>query len=156
MCLKIYKDTSKPFIANEDIICYKFLTCRSKEYYHTPYMGMPVSIGSTYTTVLDTNYFKYEQEILECCNQCIGELEHGFHSFANIVDVNKYLANKHNVLVKCVIPKGSMYFVGIYDNFLSYASDSIKLVKKYNWLTKLFPMLFTKKIYLKNFNNYEG
>lgn len=86
-----------------------------KEYiitrYETPYYKAKVKIRSTYKSKLDEpNEY--------------GEVEKGLHSYRNIP--TKYFGR---VTVKCIIPKGSEYYVGEFFNRLSYASNKLKYIK---------------------------
>lgn len=80
-------------------------------FYETPYQRMKVDIGEIYHTKLK----KYNDEIYE-----------GFHSFKYIKDAEE---DGIGHIAKCVIPKGSKYYIGTFDGSVSYASDFIKYIK---------------------------
>lgn len=77
----------------------------------TPYRRMPIEIGETYHSQLERND---------------GEVEVGLHSFASAEDAKN---DGGGIVVKCVIPKGSKYYIGTYHDNVSYASDTLKYVE---------------------------
>lgn len=79
----------------------------------TPYRRFPIIIGETYDSILEKNP-KY--------------INKGIHSFKNIKDA-KNDADLYNVIVKCIIPKDSKYYKGIFNNVVSYASNKLKYVE---------------------------
>jgi hypothetical protein len=81
----------------------------------TPYRDVEIKIGETYKSKL----IKYYSLIDE-----------GIHSFENLEDA-KFLVSfdKNRFVAKCIIPKGSEYYVGKYDGYVSYASDTLKYVE---------------------------
>lgn len=132
MCL--CSKSKYPVIAKEDIECYKVYLF-SKATYSSPYQKtrMP-SLNELATTELDYDtYF----------------IEKGFHSFVNLNDANneakeleisysritstntKNYADYYEFQVfKCIIPKGTQYYLGYYGSVKSYCSESI-IVKEY-------------------------
>ena len=88
--------------------------------YRTPYRLYPIKIGNTYTSnlILEGNIgYKY--------------VKVGLHSFVNKRDaIIDGRGNGH--IVECIIPKGSEYYVGVFDRYNyypAYASTCIKYVK---------------------------
>lgn len=79
--------------------------------YATLYRRFPIEIGETYTSKLN----KY--------GNVVGE---GLHSFVNYKDA---INDGPGVVVKCIIPKGSNYYLGKFNNRDSYASDTLKYVE---------------------------
>ena len=80
---------------------------------HTPYMGANIIIGETYKSKL----------VVEDAN-----VENGLHSFHTVLATKSdYFVN--DVIVKCIIPKGSKYYKGKYGNYVSYASNTLKYVE---------------------------
>ena len=129
MCL--FANRTYAFTAQEDIECYKVLRRRDNvliSYYH-PKFTWEKSI--TYTTLLQTfnSVFREYQ-----CN-----VEQGFHSYMYQKDaetfINEVCGDGTLVLVKCIIPKGSQYFVGDSTDWRpGYASDKIiftSIIKEY-------------------------
>jgi len=55
-------------------------------------------------------------------------IEEGLHSIQNLSDVYS-IRTPSSVIVECIIPKGSLYYVGTFRKCVSYASDALKYVK---------------------------
>lgn len=86
----------------------------------TPYQNAIVEIGKTYES-------KLKREI----SSTYYSVEIGLHSFENIRDARFYISS-YKRLVKCVIPKGSAYYVGKYSGTTSYASTKLKYIEIIN------------------------
>lgn len=84
--------------------------------YVTPYQNSPVMIGKTYKS----NLFKEDK---------FDFVNIGLHSFKNLEDAKVGLSMNYSVLVKCIIPKGSDYYEGIFNYKKSYASDTLTYVE---------------------------
>ena len=84
-------------------------------FYHTPYIKTIIELGKEYTSEL------YLYEFLNI-------VEKGLHSF-----IQKLNIKEGEYLVKCIIPKGSKYYKGIFEidsySFDSIASDKLKYIK---------------------------
>jgi hypothetical protein len=81
----------------------------------TPIQKAKIKIGETYKSKL----IKYGSSI-----------EEGIHSFENFEVANYFtISVKDRIVAKCIIPKGSEYYVGEYDGYVSYASDTLKYVE---------------------------
>jgi hypothetical protein len=82
----------------------------------TPFQDVEIEIGETYKSKL----IKYGSSI-----------EEGIHSFENLEDAKRLSSfDEDRIVVKCIIPKGSEYYVGEYNNgYISYASDTLKYVE---------------------------
>lgn len=84
-------------------------------FYHTPYIKTIIELGKEYTSEL------YLYEFLNL-------VEKGLHSF-----IQKPNIKEGEYLVKCIIPKGSKYYKGIFElgpySFDSIASDKLKYIK---------------------------
>jgi hypothetical protein len=83
--------------------------------FSTPFRNVEIEIGKIYKSKL----IKYNSLI-----------EEGIHSFENLEDT-KLIASLDEDLfvVKCIIPKGSKYYIGKFDGYVSYASDTLKYVE---------------------------
>lgn len=144
MCLDILKSNKDMLVAETDIVVYKFLKIRSKKLV-TPYQYMPVEIGETYESKLKLRLYSDlnldDEELPD--NLLVGFVNDGFHSFGRFKDAYaQYSADKgERVVVKCIIPAGSEYYIGVFDSVLSYASSNLKYVKKYNSFTGLLTHL---------------
>jgi hypothetical protein len=94
----------------------KFLT------FLTPYQNVEIKIGETYKSEL----IKYGLSI-----------EEGIHSFKSLEAAIYYASlEEKRIVAKCIIPKGSEYYVGEYSvgiygyySYISYASDTLKYVE---------------------------
>ncbi len=82
--------------------------------YETPFRHCIINIGETYTSDIEI----YENE----------QVTKALHSFRYKKDALKVISHKE-VLVKCIIPKGSVYYFGKFDEFDSYASNKLTYVK---------------------------
>jgi hypothetical protein len=125
MCLEIKKRLAL-YTAKKDKVVYKYIEKRFGGYV-TPYQGFPIKIGHKYTSDL-----KVEKDYYNI-------VEIGLHSFKNKKDAIE-VANKYyeHYIVKCIIPKGSKYYVGTFDigsglyghkYMTSYASNEIIYVE---------------------------
>ena len=149
MCLEITKPHS-PLVADKDIVCYKVLNydMRRKDntqvsdemklikgepaelsvVFSSLYYHMPVTLGYTYVnqeemvfTESDSDYDDEEDKLYE--------LDGGvYHSFEYLEDAITELAEQcsRGVVVKCIIPKGTTYWVGSYYGINGYGSRDIK------------------------------
>jgi hypothetical protein len=80
--------------------------------FSTPYRNVEIKIGEIYKSKL----IKYDSLIDE-----------GIHSFKNLKDANYFASfDEKRIVAKCIIPKGSEYYVGKYGDYVSYASDTLK------------------------------
>lgn len=80
--------------------------------YSTPFQDALVEIGKTYKS----NLTKRRSEVNE-----------GLHSFKLLSELKNYLGTRRTcVIVKCIIPKGSNYYVGKFYDCESYASDTLE------------------------------
>ncbi len=80
--------------------------------YITPYRETGVEIGETYKSSLVKNED--------------GEVDYGLHSFENLEDAKR---DGGDTYVKCIIPKGSQYYIGKFGCSISYASDTLKYLE---------------------------
>ena len=81
----------------------------------TPFQAAKVKIGETYESgLILEEYIAWN------------EIEIGLHSFANYKGIRRL---KCNIIVKCIIPKGSEYFIGLFDGKTSYASNKLKYIE---------------------------
>jgi hypothetical protein len=82
----------------------------------TPLRKAEIKIGETYKSKLIKND---------------SLIEEGIHSFESFEDAKRLASLDENRFVaKCIIPKGSKYYIGKYGNgYVSYASDTLKYVE---------------------------
>jgi len=128
MCLSGL-ESDKPLIADVDIICYKMLKVQPVfkifgydfgTQYLSPFHRMKYKIGKTYKSdlVVDTDCFDCRYYVVE----------DGLHTFAD-KDEAKNHVHDGEVLVKCMIPKGSKYFSGHFGISQSLASEKLTVIK---------------------------
>jgi hypothetical protein len=132
MCLNL-KDNFEKKVAEKDIVCYKHL---QYGYYPddqiliTPYRKALVKLGNTYKSNIDiTTYnevtealhsFKYKKDCLE-------------DAYCEIKSRCRNSNKLDYVVVRCIIPQGSVYYEGDFCQYKCYASDTltyVKIVKK--------------------------
>ena len=136
MCLiikRIKHLTLKPKKAKKDIIAYKLLTPRpllddgllSNDLYLTPFRHCIVNIKKPFIcNVFDTPHlYSNNKEYF---------INFGIHTYKNIRSIKK----KYNIshipkgsfaIFKCIIPEGTLYWVGKYGE---YASERIEFVEQ--------------------------
>lgn len=146
MCLDLHKSSRGILVAETDIVVYKYLKIRSGGSLITPFQYSPVVIGETYESKLNVRLYSDlnldNDELPD--DLIVGFVSEGLHSFGEFKNAYKqYKYDKcERVVVKCIIPKGSQYYIGKFDEHLSYASEKLTYVKKYNSLTIYFKKLF--------------
>jgi len=118
MCLKILRNEPMR-TAEEDIIVFKhIISLRSIPHtFFTSFQRAVIQLGIVYTSQL---------MISEWNDQAVHV---GLHSYKHLEDARQ--ANKYwnEQLVECIIPKGSNYYEGTFeDKGPSYASDHLKYV----------------------------
>lgn len=127
MCLILskYKKNSTLFeVAKEDIICYKLLKASSNSLY-TAYRGFPVEGRYLKAKGLPNIKRSGKGYYLE---------EGVIHSFASLGATHlailfSSLDFTNTVVYECVIPKGTLYCEGLFNNCKCYGSKQIKLIK---------------------------
>lgn len=117
MCLNI-KENKRIKFTFKEIECYKVVEVCNNRYY-TPYMSAYVEIGKTYKSKLKKNR---------------NYVDDGLHSFSDFEEAKAFISywGSDFILVKCVIPKYSFYYVGSFDGIGAYASSKLKYVEKVN------------------------
>lgn len=125
MCL--YKDKkhhpfNKPLIAEEDIVCYKALVHSSIDppgMLHTPFQLEPIRISVYLNYQIpfiagdDSKFWSFWQHKLGLSKR-VGS---GFiHTYRSIL-LDCVIRRVH--VFKCIIPKGTEYFIGIDDDYAS-------------------------------------
>jgi hypothetical protein len=81
----------------------------------TPFQNVEIEIGETYKSKLIRNGLS---------------IEDGIHSVKSL-KVAKRLTSLYETtfVAKCIIPKGSEYYIGNFNGYVSYASDTLKYVE---------------------------
>jgi len=128
---KLFKITPevKPLIAKKDIVCYKL-------YYEGP---VPGSVTSFYQNTYHLVGKPQPKIILN--PEKIGRygsvrFYQGYHSFTSLPKLKKYLGeisgrNDDVFVFKCIIPKGSTYYMGNFTNTNDgYVSEQLVILEK--------------------------
>ena len=135
MCLNL-NPKFKKMVAKKDITCYKIV---KKKNYGGCYMYEALimmffiyKLNIIYSTMITMTHTPYTNRLV---------VNNGFHSFRTIQGLKKeaeYILMYHNsgiltdaVIVKCIIPKGSLYYVGHNDNYTpNYVSNQIVILNE--------------------------
>jgi hypothetical protein len=115
MCLNLAsksKKQPKPRIATENIVCYKTM--------HRTNYGLQ-SVFKRFNYQLKEKYGPLEFDIRH--GGFGWSLLAGFHSFRTLARAQRSADNTNRVIVKCVIPKGSKYYIG--NGRSEYASNRL-------------------------------
>ena len=121
MCL--YSETNKPNIAQQDIVCYKCVI-RHKRYFRPFHYTdkAKYKFGKLYK--IDTNLFINKVEK----GRKWYNVNVGFHSYGDIMSYIKRDPNDDDCCyIKCIIPKGSLYFeeTDSRGNVIYYCSEQL-------------------------------
>ena len=110
MCMYIKNQDIKPLIAEEDITCYKVMIREDNGQLISMVKDFPYELNKTYHSEIGLRNFT---TLLK--GYIISTVEEGFHSYKDIknatLDYVCYLSGG-TVMVKCIIPKGSIYYKG--------------------------------------------
>ena len=135
MCLILEKDY-KAKVAKKDIECYKIFNIfpyeNTDKLYKSLYRGTKYELGKEYNSG-----FTFSGIVKHPCNdgifqELVPTVEMGLHSYAEIPSYGEYsrFTLSNLVCCRCIIPKGSTYYVGKFDNATSYASNCIKVIEE--------------------------
>jgi hypothetical protein len=134
MCFKI---EGKKLTAKEDIVCYKIVRVKhfkkgtvvehwekihciiktTGNYIFSIYRGFPYILNRTYETK-----FKYKVSLFG-----YREISSGFHSYISKEVAENKSSMPYNMVVKCIIPKGSKYYVN--NSKQEFVSTKIKILE---------------------------
>ena len=126
MCLQLKYLESK--IADEDIICYKLVVrTKIKGVYKSSFPGFEYIIRQLYTNNIK---IEFSHKLIKDRVLFGYSVEEGmFHSFINPYP-GTLSSPLYSALLKCIIPKGTYYYEGKFNDFLSYASSQIKILEE--------------------------
>jgi len=131
MCLEI-KWHSLRRKAKQDIVVYKIFDKIGGEYL-TYCRGFLMQLDKLYESPLKRCY-NGNSEMYG--GQSRHTIEQGFHSIATCKEAYACMSVYRRPVVKCIIPKGSYYYKGLWRGnnatVKSYASSSIKLIEVYD------------------------
>lgn len=119
MCFIIRKGSEQFIIAKKDIVCYKVMFPISEKEVRSPYMLSVYTLGQRYSRPFAIK--------LSRPRRANDEISIGYHSYSTIdrALLETYYSNGTYCITKCIIPKGSTYFVDPYNK--EYVSNSITI-----------------------------
>lgn len=136
MCLfkdKRFHPHNRPLIAKEDIVCYKILHLNYiTKMFVTPYTRIPIPIECIQKNKIKRIPFKAEilNKFRFICRHVLGLsniVTDGFiHTYSS--EISYYRLEFRDCVFKCIIPKGTKYFIGEHENV--YASEQIIFVEQ--------------------------
>lgn len=142
MCLELL---SEKLVAKEDIICYKIVRKRGDELY-TPYQEVKIKPG----------IFKATGTLSEDCGARRKTVREGvIHTFAKYDQALDRKDRESTLIYKCVIPKGTNYYIGLFEAFLSYGSEVINVLEECNEDTDKANPVDQNTIYFGDIQSYE-
>lgn len=125
--------------------------------YYSPFWGHVYTVGELYNAQIGVERINYDVATLkrwhldsfyqigeEECRFTVPVIEQGLHSFANYSDAQEFINNRGDklyvyVILKCMIPAGSVAFLGkwtynyavsTYCTIDSYASESLRVIEE--------------------------
>jgi hypothetical protein len=138
MCLTTKQ--TKPYIAEEDIICYKFGFIEKKNKFRSTTMNFSYKFKKLYT--LRKNLLKNKITIREFIKALVNnihkrkseyirensyfDIHYGFHSLLCPIILSLSSSTK---MIECIIPKGSKYYIDYMNS--EYVSNKIILIREY-------------------------
>lgn len=155
MCLEKVKTDYK--IAEKDIVCYKvILKYKSKKDYTSPYRKSKYSMGETYKAHLFPNH-PFNKKVPTGIHTF--KTEKGARRLIEILD--KLYANSLRYpdlcFAKCIIPKGTKYYEGMYDVnalglwwYKSYAAEYLKFPDEQPHICVSYPSRKTRMSPMSN------
>lgn len=118
MCLTTFQE--EPYIAEKDIIIYKALF-KDRKRIVSPFQEFPYILKELYQTDFNISF--------GLTNICPKFIHKGFHGYRN----RKYATSRWLEVYKCVIPKGSQYYIS--SDQEEIVSNQI-IIKRKLWFNK--------------------
>lgn len=127
-------------ISEKDIICYKvYLKYKGRNRLVSPFAY--AKIPEFNEEILDKSFLSFSQDLPDTDYRSVS---YGFHSFKRLADAVKFMNYykydsfiETTKLVRCKIPKDTLYFHGVTNNFIpGYCSNYIVLLKEISSLFK--------------------
>ena len=141
MCLYV-KENKKPFIANEDIVCYK-VVYKNAGQYRSPYRCTLYKLN---TTMNDSVRITKQKATYTFNGKSIWSISAGgFHVYSTLNEAKTHINKEYEiskakgitelynfVILKCIIPKDTKYYIGTFSGMKSYCSKSLKIIEEVN------------------------
>lgn len=133
MCLQL--EHLEPKIADKDIVCYKLVEkTKIKGIYTSCFQEFEYIIRRLYTNNISIEFSNnvikhFKTNCVEVPNYHIIE-EGMFHSYTNYMPFILLFSSSDETILKCIIPKGAYYYIGMCGSNLSYASSQIKILEE--------------------------
>lgn len=138
MCLE--KKSSIPKIATKDIIVYKILISENNKLF-TPYYKNNIKIGKTYKGIFNKYNIFIKHRLYTFNNSIICFLIslffskviysgyiHSYNNYDILFNFNNWLYCNNYYIVKCIIPKGTLYFIGKNGDIASRKLKYVKII----------------------------
>lgn len=122
MCLHFDTAHPKRMTAKRDITVFKTveeIEGLSEVRFWSPYRDYEYRIGDTYYGRLKLGEYEFNLPVVHI----------GFHSYKYKSEACDDVMGGKEVILKCIIPKGSEYYIGTFAGVQCYASNSIKIIK---------------------------
>lgn len=136
MCLIIDKNLNKkykPMIADKDLVCYKVLKQKGWlfKHFYSPYFDFEWKKNVEYTIEMNVSVITHGEHFVK----------KGFHAFINkelidfrcipcfITTCDGKTKPLKQILVECIIPKGSEYYIGKNNDIVSNKMKFVKILK---------------------------
>ena len=136
-------------VADNDIVCYKFASVDDDGCLHAPYrpncvyhrgdLHTEINLQKTAYPCNSTDNYGYKKLVYY--------VDVGWHSLKSKEDCVSCISNanesllkkKQYVVLRCIIPKGTKYYYGLYGNKPAYCSEQIIIDTKEqkSWFNKL-------------------
>ena len=123
MCLELKDKFSEPLVATKAIRCYKAVYA-SNYVLRTPYMNSLIVFNRLLTARLSFS--------------AKGDIERGYHVFTTKIQAQKFCdENRGCLVIPALLPVGSRYYEGRFQDFDSLTSDQIIYYSKW-WVMRFF------------------
>lgn len=141
MCLYLKEENKKPCIANEDIVCYK-VVYKSAGQYRSPYTSTLYKLNSTMND--SVRIIKRKKPYTFNGKSVWSISAGGFHVYPTLNEAKTHIFNEYEILkakdkagrnfviLKCIIPKDTKYYIGTFSGMKSYCSKSLKIIDEVN------------------------
>lgn len=124
MCLQTYR--KNPYTANKNIVVYKILLKSFFGKIVSPYWDFVYKLRTLYSTSLSVRQSLYSNKLYL--------IDEGLHAYTSIDKAEKEIISfKRAYIYRCIIPKGSLYYINKKDNEI--VSNQL-IVKRKLWFNR--------------------